>query len=265
MGKPLFAEVVVNGEVINPSAIAQEAQNHPAPSDKPGLAWRKAADALAIRALLLQEAERRGLVADPRNVGPGKCETDEESLIRILLEDAVQPPRPDHDAVEAAWRLNPERYRSPPLWKVSHILVACDHADDAGRAAAKSRADAICARANANPDEFPVIASELSDCPSRSAGGTLGQLRPGDTLPEFEAAMRGLEEREITANPVATRHGWHIIRIDAHDPGRALPFEAVRDRISEAMEKAAWARESKRFVDELIGNAVITGTDLARQ
>ena len=64
---------------------------------------------------------------------PGKFETDEESLIRILLEDAIRPPHPDHEAVAAAWRSNPERYRSPPLWKVSHILVACDHADEKGR------------------------------------------------------------------------------------------------------------------------------------
>lgn len=263
MVKPLFAEVVVNGEVIDPKTIAREAQNHPAPSDKPGLAWRKAASALAIRTLLLQEAKRRGLVADPRSVGPGKCETDEESLIRILLEDAVQPPRPEHKAVEAAWRSNPERYRSPPLWEVSHILVACDHADEEGRAAAKSRADAICARANANSDGFPAIASELSDCPSRSAGGTLGQLRPGDTLPEFEAALRELEEREVTARPVATRHGWHIIKLDAHDPGRTLPFEVVRDSIAEAMERMAWARESKRFVDDLIKRSDIAGADFS--
>lgn len=263
MAKPLFAEVVVNGEVIEPNAIAREAQNHPAPPDKPGLAWRKAANALAIRTLLLQEAKRRGLAADPRNVGTGKRETDEESLIRTLLEDAVRPPHPEREAVEAAWRSNPERYRSPPLWKVSHILVACDHADEEGRAAAKSRADAICARANANPDDFPAIASESSDCPSGSAGGTLGQIRPGDTLPEFEAALRELAEREITARPVATRHGWHVIKLDAHNPGRALPFEAVRDRIAEAMEKTAWARESKRFVDDLIKRSDIAGTDFS--
>ena len=263
MEKPLFAEVVVNGEAIAPSVIAREAQNHPAPSGKPGLAWRKAANALAIRTLLLQEAKRRGLAADPRNVGSGKRETDEESLIRTLLEDAVRPPHPEREAVEAAWRSNPERYRSPPLWKVSHILVACDHADEEGRAAAKSRADAICARANANPDDFPAIASESSDCPSRSAGGTLGQIRPGDTLPEFEAALRELAEREITARPVATRHGWHVIKLDAHNPGRALPFEAVRDRIAEAMEKTAWAHESKRFVDDLIKRSDIAGTDFS--
>lgn len=263
MAKPLFADVVVNGEVIDSNAIIREAQNHPAPSDKPGLAWRKAANALAIRTLLLQEAKRRGLAADPRNVGPGKRETDEESLIRILLEDAVRPPRPDRKAVEAAWRSNPERYRSPPLWEVSHILVACDHSEEEGRAAAKSRADAICARANANSDDFSAIASESSDCPSKSAGGMLGQLRPGDTLPEFEAALRGLAEREVTTRPVATRHGWHIIRLDAHDLGRTLPFEAVRDRIAEAMEKMAWARESKRFVDDLIKRSDIAGTDFS--
>ena len=142
-------------------------------------------------------------------------------------------------------------------------MVACDHADEEGRAAAKSRADAICARANANSDGFPAIASELSDCPSRSAGGTLGQLRPGDTLPEFEAALRELEEREVTARPVATRHGWHIIKLDAHDPGRTLPFEVVRDSIAEAMERMAWAHESKRFVDDLIKRSDIAGADFS--
>ena len=42
------------------AAIAAEAQNHEAPKGKPGLAWRKAARALVIRELLLQEAVKLG-------------------------------------------------------------------------------------------------------------------------------------------------------------------------------------------------------------
>ncbi|NBR54215.1 MAG: peptidase, partial [Rhodobacteraceae bacterium] len=42
MNKPLFPEVRVNGVTIPSAAIAAEAQNHPAPKGKPGLAWKAA-------------------------------------------------------------------------------------------------------------------------------------------------------------------------------------------------------------------------------
>ncbi len=67
----LFPDVVVNGETIPSAAIAAEAQNHSAPKDKPGIAWRKAAQAMAIRALLLQEARARGLAPDPLELARG--------------------------------------------------------------------------------------------------------------------------------------------------------------------------------------------------
>ena len=90
MNMALFPDVVVNGETIPSAAIAAEAQNHTAPKDKPGIAWRKAAQALTIRALLLQEARRRGLVPDPIELAPGRFETEDEALIRALLDEACR-------------------------------------------------------------------------------------------------------------------------------------------------------------------------------
>ena len=62
---PLLPEVCVNGEIIAAERIAAEAQNHPAPHGKPGLAWKAAARALAVRTLLLQEARRQGIDTRP--------------------------------------------------------------------------------------------------------------------------------------------------------------------------------------------------------
>ena len=93
MNIPLFPDVVVNGETIPSAAIAAEAQNHNAPKDKPGIAWRKAAQALAIRALMLQEARTRGLEADPEELAPGRFETEDEALIRTLLDEALTIPQ----------------------------------------------------------------------------------------------------------------------------------------------------------------------------
>jgi peptidyl-prolyl cis-trans isomerase C len=262
MNMSLFPDVTVNGETIPSAAIAAEAQNHSAPKDKPGIAWRKAAQALTIRALLLQEARRRGLAADPEELAPARVETEDEALIRALLDDALTIPPVTDAAVQAEWAKDPARYRSAPLWDVSHILCACNPRDAAARALAEARAHAVLARLDGDAKGFAQAARD-SDCGSKSAGGHLGQLGPGDTVPEFEVALRGLPEGGISPAPVLSRHGWHIIRLNATAPGQVLPFETVRPKIAQALEKAAWAQASRAFVDALARKAQITGASLA--
>lgn len=261
MTAALFPDLVVNGEAISHKIVAAEAQNHPAPRDKPGIAWRKAANAIAVRTLLLQEARRRGLVPAPAELGAGRFETEDEALIRGLLDVAVQVESPSGDMVRAEWERDPSRFRAPPLWEVSHILCACDPRDDQARRTAGSVAADLTRRVRNAPRDFARIAAENSDCGSKASGGSLGQLGPGDTVPEFEAALRALSEGETTAQPVLTRHGYHIIRMDAVAAGQVLPFHAVSAKIADALEKACWVRAAKAFTDDLIRGARITGAD----
>ena len=87
--------------------------------------------------------------------------------------------------------------------------------------------------------------------------------RSSPPAPEFEAALRALPEGGICPAPVLSRYGWHIIRLNATAPGVVLPYEAVRPRIAQALENAAWARASKAFVESLARKARIAGTSLA--
>jgi peptidyl-prolyl cis-trans isomerase C len=261
MNMALFPDVVVNNETIPQASIAAEAQNHAAPKDKPGIAWRKAAQALAIRALMLQEAKARGLTPDPLELAPGRFETEDEALIRALLDEVLTiAPVTDED-VRAEWAKDPDRYRSAPLWDVSHILCACDPRDGLAREAAEARARAVLSRLDGDAKGF-AAAARTSDCGSKASGGHLGQLGPGDTVPEFEAALRGLPEGGMTPDPVLSRHGWHIIRLNATAPGQVLPYETVGPKIAQALEKAAWARASRDFVEHLAQGARITGASL---
>jgi len=262
MNAPLFPDLVVNGEMVPSAAIAAEAQNHDAPKGKPGIAWRKAANAMAIRTLLLQDARRRGIAVAPVEVGPGRFETTEEALIRGLLETAITVTAPSDAEVRAEWARDPSRFRAPPLWEVSHLLVACDPRDAKETEAARARAAELLEQALKKPAGFACLAADNSDCGSRASGGALGQLGPGDTVPEFEAALRGLGEGEITPAPVLTRHGWHVIRMDAVANGATLPFETVREKIAQAMEKREWSRAAAEFVNQLVAASEISGADL---
>lgn len=262
MHAALFPDLVVNGETVPHTLVAAEAQNHSAPKGKPGIAWRKAANAVAMRTLLLQEAQRRGLSSVPQEVGPGRSETEEEALIRGLLEIAVTVDAPGEEAVRSEWERDPSRFRAPPLWEVSHILVACDSSDEVEREATRTLAQSLMSNALKDSRGFARVAREQSDCGSSTAGGVLGQLGPGDTVPEFEVALRSLQEGEVSAEPVLTRHGWHLIRMDAKAEGAVLPFDAVQQKISEALEKAAWTKAAKNFVDDLVSAAEISGVDM---
>jgi peptidyl-prolyl cis-trans isomerase C len=183
-------------------------------------------------------------------------------LIRALLDEALTIAPVTDEAVRAEWAKDPDRYRSAPLWDVSHILCACDPRDEEARAMAEARAGAVLARLDGDLKGFALAARE-SDCGSKASGGHLGQLGPGDTVPEFEAALRSLPDGGMTPAPVLSRHGWHIIRLNATAPGQVLPYETVRPKIAQALEKAAWAQASRDFVEALAKGARITGASLA--
>lgn len=258
----LFPEVTVNGETIPHAEIAAEAQHHAAPAGKPGLAWRAAARALVVRALLRRAAREAGLSPDPRDLGNGKVETGEDALIRAFLDEAVEPaPVSDEDCARL-FEARPGQFRSPDLYEASHILIAAPPGDAAARKAARKSAQEILRRLHDAPDAFEREARHASNCSSAAQGGRLGQLRPGDTVPEFEAVLTQLEEGAIWPEPVESRFGFHIIRLDHRAEGRALPFEAVRGEIRAALEKAAWARAARALVEGLVAEAEITGIDM---
>lgn len=261
--QPKKSDIKVNGTVIPWSLVSAEAQNHRVANGQWINAWRSAAQALVIRELLLQEAERLGLHPQPQEISDGQMETDDEALIRQVIELTVVPHPIEAAALRNIYDAAPERFRAPPLWEASHILFAASPSDPKGYDAARVAATETLAELVAAPKRFVALAKERSACTSRSSGGHLGQIGPGDTVPEFEAAVRTLKESEIAAAIVATRFGFHIIRLDATAEGAVLPFESVLPRLHEAAEKAAWIAASRAFTKHLLATAQIEGITMA--
>ena len=255
--KPLLPPVFVNGIEISAERIAAEAQNHPAPKEKPGLAWKAAARALAIRELMLQEARARGLTPDPTEVSRGQVETEDEALIRQLTEAAIQPAPADEAKLRRVYDARPDRFRAPSLYEAAHILFP--RQDD--MSAVRAYAEGVLADLRTKPRRFGELARAHSACSSKENGGLLGQLGQGDTVPEFEAAMDALEEGQIS-DAVETRFGLHLIRLDARARGDVLPFDTILPRLRDAHAKAAWAQAAAKFTAELVAKAQIEGVQL---
>jgi len=252
--------VRVNGVTIPHDIISREAQNHPAPT--PIAAWTAAARALAVRELLLQEARRIGLEAEPLADGEGRTETTEEALIRALVEREVSTPLPDDAACRRYYEQNIKRFRSTDLYEAAHILIAAAPHDRAAYSAARAEAEALTAALRTAPERFAEFAQTHSACPSKSVGGNLGQLSPGDTTKEFDAALAALVAGESTAEPVASRFGHHIIRLERKIEGCQLPFEQVRDRVASYLADRVSRQATAQYLARLASHAKIEGVAL---
>lgn len=246
---PTFGEVRVNGVEIAPEAIAQEIQHHPAPDAE--TAWIEAARALAVRELLLQEARRIGLAAQPVTDEAGRIEIEEDTTIQALLDEHVVPAEPSEAECRRYYDANLQRFRTPELFEAAHILIEPESGEEQVWASAQKRALSIIAEIGDDPTAFAKAARAHSGCASAQQDGSLGQIRRGELVPEVQSGLEALAEGTTAREPIRSRFGWHILRLHRRIEGRAMPFEMVRERIGDMLEARSWSVEAARYVARL--------------
>jgi len=96
---------------------------------------------------------------------------------------------------------------------LAQILVTVpERADEATVAARRARIEAALSRVRAG-EPFEAVAREVSEDGNRERGGVIGLL-PASRLPElFMAAVRGLKAGEVTAEPLRSGAGFHVLKV----------------------------------------------------
>jgi foldase protein PrsA len=134
----------------------------------------------------------------------------------------------------------------------SHILV-------------ETEAEANSIRAEVTPENFAQLAEESStDTGSAEQGGSLGPIRKGTLVPEFEEVAFALEDGEIS-QPVKTQFGWHIITVDI-TPASTTSFAEAKDGIISTQldqkRQAEFATWSEEVLEDWTDRTVYADPDL---
>jgi peptidyl-prolyl cis-trans isomerase SurA len=90
-----------------------------------------------------------------------------------------------------------------------HILVRVN--EIVSESDAKAKIDRLKDRIDSGA-KFEELAKLNSEDTTSAKGGDLGWVNPGDTVPEFDEAMKKLEPNQIST-PVRTPFGWHLIQV----------------------------------------------------
>ena len=156
-------------------------------------------------------------------VEPARMKFD---YVELKVSDLAIDFEPSEETLQLMYDSRAAEFFGGEQRSVSHILISVEDSEQA----AENAAQEVVARL-ANGESFEALAHELSaDSGSAVAGGSLGWLNRGVTVPEFEAMAFSLGEGEISG-PVRTEFGYHIIRVDEIEQSSLLPFEDVRSEL----------------------------------
>ena len=138
--------------------------------------------------------------------------------------------------------LDKDKYRIPDQVSASHILFETSKRGDA---AALALAKATRAKLEAGAD-FSTLAREVSDDPSAEAnGGALGWFPAAKMDPAFSKVAFELKNVGDLSQPVLTKFGYHIIRLDGRRPGEKRSFEQASKQIMAELRER-YVRETRQ-------------------
>jgi len=241
---PASGRLTVNGVAIPQSRIdaMNKELNAQGQADNPER-QQAVRDELVNREILAQAAQKRGLDKSP-DVAAQMDMARQAVLVRALFESEVKA-RPITDA---DLQKQYEQFKSSMgtnEYKVAHILV--DREEDA-----KSIIDAV----NKNPADFAKLAKEKSKDPgSKENGGDLDWGPSARYVKPFADAVTSQPKGKISAAPVKTDFGYHVIRVDDVRPLKVPEFNEVKEQFRQRAQQ----QQIQKMVMDLRKNAKIEG------
>lgn len=138
--------------------------------------------------------------------------------------------------VKEYYEAHRDEFKSGETVNASHILVDSEE-----------KAKAIYEEISSGKKSFEDAAKEYSSCPSKDAGGNLGDFGRGQMVPEFDSAVFAMEVGEVTSIPVKTQFGFHLIKLNAKNPEKEMSYDEIKDELKAGLlgEKRHKAYESK--------------------
>lgn len=231
LSAPLYAQ---NIATVNGQAIAQKdydqfiellvSQGTP---DTPELR-AQVKEEMINRVVMVQQAEKIGITKEP--VVQTELELARQGiLVRALMADYLE----QNPITEAAVQLEYDKLKQEQgevlEYNVRHILVEDEET-----------AQNIQNQLQDKTASFEELAKSQSKDPGSAAeGGSLGWAQADNYVGAFSAAVQATPKGEMTAAPVQTQFGWHVIEVVDQRPVAFPPMAQVREQLEEMMRQQA--------------------------
>jgi hypothetical protein len=228
-------KIVLTKDDVRQLAISWLAQGRSLPTEDQ---LRSLLDQKVTEEILSREAVALGLDNDDQIIKRRLAQK-----MDFLAADVASVEEPS-DAQLAAWfQQHASRFALAPHASFRHLYFSLDKHGGASKEAA---AAALVEIAGKSPDGVPQLADPFMF--QNNYGDATPDQMAKEFGPDFAATLFKLKAGSWQG-PVQSGYGWHLVWIDAIDPGRIPAFEEVRPQV-----KSAWIDERYREVKRVTLN-----------
>jgi peptidyl-prolyl cis-trans isomerase C len=192
-------------------------------------------DDMIVEMLFYEEAVRSGLTKD-KEVQDVINEARKKILIAKFIKTEVEDKiKVTDEEMRQFYEANKDKFKSPPLWRASHILVGTEQ-----------QARDILAELSKGAN-FEDLARAHSMDATATRGGDVGYFRLGQVVPDFEKACLKLNVGELS-DVVHTQFGYHVIKLT----DKKEPMIESYDRVKAAIESELKKGKRSELFDKLV-------------
>ncbi|WP_125154921.1 peptidylprolyl isomerase [Clostridium rectalis] len=161
-----------------------------------------------------------------------------EILIQVTIGKLLSKINVTNEEIEEFYNNNKQLFKNEEMVTAKHILV--NTVEEANNIVNEIK----------NGLDFEEAAKKYSTCPSKEAGGNLGEFGRGRMVPEFEKVAFELEVG-VVSEPVKTQFGYHIIKVENKNQESVKTLEEVKDNIKYQLVQQRQKEKYIGFTNEL--------------
>ena len=174
--------------------------------------------------LFYDEAIRDGINKDEEVKELVKEATKKIIIAKFIKTEVDDKAAVSEDDLKRFYELHKAEFKTPEIWRASHILVATD-------VEARDVLDQLAKGAS-----FEELAKMRSMDATASRGGDIGYFKQGQPIPDFEKVTMALEVGQVSG-VVHTQFGYHIIKLTDKKAAGSDSYENARPAIEAELKK----------------------------
>jgi peptidyl-prolyl cis-trans isomerase D len=164
--------------------------------------------------------------------------TDPEIKVRYLHfnpEDFTAKLTVAEEDIQDYYESNLEKFKNPKTVKARHILIKVDqNAKPEEVEVARQKIEDVLKLAREGQD-FAALARKYSEGPTKTKGGDLGTFPREAMVKPFADKAFSMKAGDIS-DPVRTRFGWHIIKVEKVNPAKTRSLDEAREEIENKLK-----------------------------
>lgn len=227
------------------------------PADKQNELRQRIIEGMVAQQLVFEDAKKSGILESKEYKHEFQVLLERMKMqlaAKVWEQQQFEAIRVDEKEVKSYYNTNTDEFVDKEKVRARHILMKTKEDAEAVIHSMKGLSG------EKLKTEFTAQAKSKSTGPSAAKGGDLGYFPRGQMVPSFNDAVFAMRVGTISAEPVQSQFGYHVIYLEDKKPAQKMSFKEVENFIEQRLKMDKFKAAMEKKMNSLKAKAKITYT-----